>query len=259
MEEAYTFGTASLQIFLLMLGAFLLGALACFLSKKIGLCCRYEEKLVYEDLEPSFRPLDFPQRQPLLKGADQPDPSTIIRRRIEAEQPAVTPAPARSSFEARLAELGVDDRPVVSMDATTRIPSPAKSFAPPPPPMPAPAIMPSVAANLAKPAPLSVETSKPFLTSDDLDWDDEHRVDDLKKLEGIGATVESLLNAAGIKSYAKLATMDRDALKEILEKAGSKFKMYDPKSWPYQAELAAKGNWERLKEYQDFLASGRNG
>ena len=56
----------------------------------------------------------------------------------------------------------------------------------------------------------------------------------------------------------KLATMDRDALKAILDAGGSQFKLHEPKSWPYQAELAAKQNWQRLKEYQDFLISGRN-
>ena len=83
-------------------------------------------------------------------------------------------------------------------------------------------------------------------------------MDDLKKLEGIGPRIEKLLNDAGIKSYVKLATMDRDALKAILDAGGSQFKLHEPKSWPYQAELAAKQNWQRLKEYQDFLISGRN-
>lgn len=255
MDQTYTFGSASFEIALLMLGAFALGALACFLLKKVGLCCR-QEILMHEDLEPSFRPLNFPKREPILQGADQPDPSAIIRRRIEAEQqPTAVPAPAMSSFEARLAQFAVDDRPILEV---TPAPTPARSFAPPPPPVPTQPIPPSVAANLAMPSTLTVEPQKAFITSDDLDWDDEHRIDDLKKLEGIGPRVEALLNAAGIKSYAKLATMDRDALIELLENAGAQFKVLDPKSWPYQAELAAKGNWERLKEYQDFLVSGRS-
>jgi glycine cleavage system pyridoxal-binding protein P len=34
--------------------------------------------------------------------------------------------------------------------------------------------------------------------------------------------------------------------------------MHDPKSWPYQAELAQKGEWERLKEYQNLLIGGHD-
>ncbi len=51
--------------------------------------------------------------------------------------------------------------------------------------------------------------------------------------------------------------MTPEEIKPILEAAGNQFKMHDPKSWPYQAELANKGEWERLKEYQNLLISGR--
>lgn len=83
------------------------------------------------------------------------------------------------------------------------------------------------------------------------------RKDDLKKLEGIGPRIEQLLNNVGLQNYAQLAAMTPDAIKPILEAAGTQFSMHDPKSWPYQAELAAKGEWERLKEYQSLLISGK--
>lgn len=83
------------------------------------------------------------------------------------------------------------------------------------------------------------------------------RKDDLKKLEGIGPKLEKVLNSAGIQNYEQLAAMTPDAIKPLLEAAGSQFRMHDPKSWPYQAELAAKGEWERLQEYQNLLIGGQ--
>ncbi len=84
------------------------------------------------------------------------------------------------------------------------------------------------------------------------------RKDDLKKLEGIGPKIEELLNAAGIHNFDQLASLSTEHLRPILDAAGSQFKMHDPKSWPYQAELAVKGEWERLKEYQNLLISGKD-
>lgn len=83
------------------------------------------------------------------------------------------------------------------------------------------------------------------------------RKDDLKKLEGIGPKIEQLLNTAGIQNFDQLAAVSAEQLRPILDAAGTQFKMHDPKSWPYQAELAAKGEWGRLKEYQDLLVSGK--
>jgi len=47
-------------------------------------------------------------------------------------------------------------------------------------------------------------------------------------------------------------------LKSILESAGARFKMHDPGTWGKQAELAAKGKWSDLEEYQDFLMGGKD-
>lgn len=83
------------------------------------------------------------------------------------------------------------------------------------------------------------------------------RKDDLKKLEGVGPKIEQVLNAVGIQNFAQLAAMTPEQIKPILDTAGGQFKMHDPKSWPYQAELASKGDWERLREYQNLLISGK--
>ena len=79
--------------------------------------------------------------------------------------------------------------------------------------------------------------------------------DILKKLEGIGPKVESLLNEIGISTFAELAETDVEKLRETL--AAAKLQMMDPSSWGEQAELAAKGDWDALEKLQDELKGGR--
>lgn len=82
--------------------------------------------------------------------------------------------------------------------------------------------------------------------------------DDLKIIEGIGPKIEELLHAANITTFAQLATTDFNALREVLDNAGTRFKMHDPSSWGQQALLAANEQWEKLKELQDILIGGRS-
>lgn len=81
--------------------------------------------------------------------------------------------------------------------------------------------------------------------------------DDLRKIEGIGPKISDLLNNAGIHSFEQLSGHSRDFIKEILNEAGPQFRMHEPESWPHQANLAAKGDWDELEKYQDFLIAGR--
>ena len=81
--------------------------------------------------------------------------------------------------------------------------------------------------------------------------------DDLTKIEGIGPKIAGLLNAAGITTFKKLSTSKTTAIKKILEKAGPRYKMHDPGSWPKQSKLAADGKWDQLKKLQDKLDGGR--
>ncbi|MBS1729189.1 MAG: 50S ribosomal protein L17 [Bacteroidetes bacterium] len=81
--------------------------------------------------------------------------------------------------------------------------------------------------------------------------------DDLKKIEGIGPKAAEALHAAGIDSFEKMATATPESLKEILDAAEGHFNALDTTSWPEQAALAAKGNWEELQTLQDQLNAGR--
>jgi predicted flap endonuclease-1-like 5' DNA nuclease len=189
-SATYTFGTASLEIILMLLAAFALGTLLCQALRRMGVCCS-TPALVANDK--TFNDRTFPPT-----GGYTADINSLLR--------SSTPAtPERN-------------------------------------------IKPTVAAPVTP--PIYTETIGIVTIPTDKD--------DLKRIEGIGAKIEKVLNTAGIYTYAQLATMTPEAIKPLLNAAGSQFKLHDPKSWPYQAELAAKGDWVQLKQYQDLLLGGRD-
>ncbi|MFK7982238.1 MAG: helix-hairpin-helix domain-containing protein [Saprospiraceae bacterium] len=83
------------------------------------------------------------------------------------------------------------------------------------------------------------------------------KADDLKKVEGIGPKIAGLLNEAGIITFADLAKAPIKKLRKVLDDAGSRFRMHDPKTWAAQAKLAAKGDWDKLKAWQGELKGGK--
>lgn len=82
-------------------------------------------------------------------------------------------------------------------------------------------------------------------------------VDDLTKLEGIGPKISDILNDAGIVSFSDLQSTDVKTLERLLKKAGPRFKMHNPESWPAQAELASNGEWDKLSKLQAKLSGGK--
>ncbi len=82
--------------------------------------------------------------------------------------------------------------------------------------------------------------------------------DDLKKIEGIGPKISSVLNAAGIFTFAQLAETTADRIREILEAEDPRLnRLADPTTWAEQAKLAAAGKWDELAVLQDELKGGR--
>lgn len=81
--------------------------------------------------------------------------------------------------------------------------------------------------------------------------------DDLKAIEGIGPATDKLLRENGINTWRDLANSSAESIKAILTAAGSRFALGDPTTWPKQAELAADGKFDELREYQDFLDGGK--
>lgn len=81
--------------------------------------------------------------------------------------------------------------------------------------------------------------------------------DNLKRIEGIGPRIESILNSAGITTFRALSNTPVERLREILNAAELRGSFGDPTSWPEQARLAAEGMWDQLKTMQDRLKGGR--
>jgi len=81
--------------------------------------------------------------------------------------------------------------------------------------------------------------------------------DEFRKIEGIGPKIEELLHEAGYNTFADLAAASVDAIKEVLNAAGSRYQMHDPTTWPMQADMAAKGEWDALKEWQENAKGGK--
>lgn len=80
---------------------------------------------------------------------------------------------------------------------------------------------------------------------------------DLTIIEGIGPAIAGVLNKAGISSWTILASTSKHILRVILDEAGPQFRIHKPKTWPRQAEMAANGEWKKLKAYQDVLVGGK--
>lgn len=80
---------------------------------------------------------------------------------------------------------------------------------------------------------------------------------DLKAIEGIGPKIEGLLHNAGIKTWRALSDTPVSTIQAVLDKAGSRYSLADPGTWPQQAGLAADGKWDELEELQDRLQGGK--
>lgn len=85
----------------------------------------------------------------------------------------------------------------------------------------------------------------------------KYKLDDLKIVEGIGPKIETLLNEAGVVSWADLAQADVEQLSKVLADAGSRYAVHDPATWPKQASLCVAQQWDELQAYQDALDGGK--
>jgi len=80
--------------------------------------------------------------------------------------------------------------------------------------------------------------------------------DNLKIIEGVGPKLEQILKDAGLNSLSDIANAEVQSLKSILEAAGSRYKMFNPETWPQQAKLAVDGKMDELKELKNSLSGG---
>ena len=78
--------------------------------------------------------------------------------------------------------------------------------------------------------------------------------DDLSLIEGVGPKIAELLAQNGIMTFSDLSTRQPMEISAIL---GPAFSAHDPTTWPQQAQMAASGQWDELRAWQDELDGGR--
>lgn len=81
--------------------------------------------------------------------------------------------------------------------------------------------------------------------------------DDLKVIEGIGPALEKMLNENNILTYDHLANHTVAQLENMLDKAGPRFRVHVPETWPEQASLLRDGKTEAFKTLTERLKGGR--
>ena len=81
--------------------------------------------------------------------------------------------------------------------------------------------------------------------------------DDLKIVEGIGPKIEELFKTSGILTWKRLSETSVDRCYKILHKAGERYKIHDPGTWPRQSKMAFEGKWQELKNWQESLNKGK--
>jgi predicted flap endonuclease-1-like 5' DNA nuclease/sRNA-binding carbon storage regulator CsrA len=105
--------------------------------------------------------------------------------------------------------------------------------------------------------PVVNEVIEPVVEDTSTPAADESAGDDLKKIEGVGPKIESLMKEGGLKTWAAVAAASPESIKEILLAAGNRYKMHDPTTWPTQAGLALEGKWDELNKWQDEHKGGK--
>jgi len=80
--------------------------------------------------------------------------------------------------------------------------------------------------------------------------------DDLTILEGVGPKIAAALVAAGIDTFAKLATASETELRAAMDKADLRFVPSLP-TWAKQAAFVARGDIQGFEAYRNSLTAGR--
>jgi predicted flap endonuclease-1-like 5' DNA nuclease len=81
--------------------------------------------------------------------------------------------------------------------------------------------------------------------------------DDFTLIEGVGPKINELIHADGIHTFTDLAETKVERIQGILDKAGSRYSLANPGTWPAQSDMAASNRWKDLKAWQDELDGGR--
>ncbi|MCU7892454.1 MAG: hypothetical protein KZQ78_12915 [Candidatus Thiodiazotropha sp. (ex Ustalcina ferruginea)] len=55
-------------------------------------------------------------------------------------------------------------------------------------------------------------------------------------ISGIGPALAKMLQSKGIANFVTLAAMDEKQLRAVLDEEGTRYRRFDPSSWPAQAK-----------------------
>ncbi len=69
----------------------------------------------------------------------------------------------------------------------------------------------------------------------------ESGADDLTVIRGIGPKLQEMLRAEGIETLEQLAEAEVAGLQAMLDKAGRRYQIHDPSTWPEQAKAVLAG------------------
>jgi predicted flap endonuclease-1-like 5' DNA nuclease/uncharacterized membrane protein len=167
----------------------------------------------------------------LIEQAITDEHALLFNSTLPAEKAAALQALVEPAVEALGGEEVTSDYELETDDAAAATPAAAPEEAPAPVEEAA-----AVAAVAAAPA--------------------EAKADDLTQLVGVGPKASAALAAAGITTYAALSEINEPQLRRALHDAD----MAPPANvgtWPMQASLASKGDWQGLMKYNNQAARSR--
>jgi small subunit ribosomal protein S2 len=141
--------------------------------------------------------------------------------------------------------------PVVDAPAAVTAPQAVAPIKPPAPVVSEPVVS---EPEVSKPAVVAVPEPEPLPEEPALVQPSPWEPDDLQRLEGIGPKIAGVLANDGVTTYAQVAAMTPDQIRTILI---GKVRLFNPDTWPEQAQLAAAGRWDELIEFQRTLKAGR--
>jgi ribosomal protein L30 len=167
--------------------------------------------------------------------------STPAKPTKRANRPAAT---QKLAEEAQVAATTDDTKPAATQKLAEEPVAPAADE---------PSAEPAATQKLAVEPATSIE--EPAATQQLSDEPTVPAADDLEIIEGIGPKIAGVLRDAGISSFTELAATDSERLAEVLQDAN--LRLASPETWAEQAELAAAGDWEGLKQLQERLKGGR--
>ena len=81
--------------------------------------------------------------------------------------------------------------------------------------------------------------------------------DDLTVVEGIGPKIKELFHNHDVNTWAGLADCSIEKCQEVLKSGGKRFEIHKPGTWPKQSKMAALGQWQKLRDWQDALDGGK--